>query len=275
MAFRKRKVATPGFGHTPWNPIQGDQANLRQDGTAPYCAMMQIAATDIYKNFVICRGFDTRILRFVDYVPGNPNKPGISVAKPFGKRQTGTYEIGEVYPALLPTQGNALFTDFRQVAFVPPSPVGVNWRVGQNPGVVVGGVQGGQPANLSEMISILYDHNGKVINWLLIDSSGGTGDSSRIRFRIVEVICYGEMLDHVVAEWTHYSGGCDNPPDADEYGYVAIYDSCVMEYYTVDFLMNGSDGNGATGSATYFYDRDNCEGKWIVDSICGSPECNS
>ena len=169
MGFRKRRVATPGFGHVPYSPIHGEQANLRQDGTAPYCAMMQVAAEDTYDDYVICRGFDTRILKFIDYAEGDADKPGISVAKPFGKRVTGTYEIGEIYPALLPTQGNDEFAGFRQVTYVPPSPASVNWRVGQNPGVVSGGLEGGQPENLSDAITILYDHNGKVVNWLMID----------------------------------------------------------------------------------------------------------
>lgn len=170
--FRKRRVATPGFGHTPWNPIQGEQANLRQEGTHPFCAMMQVAAEDTHKDYVICRGFDPRILKFIDYSEGDTNKPGISVAKPFGKRLTGKYQVGEVYPAFLPTQGNSDYTNFRQVTYTPPSPVAVKWRVGQNPGVVSGGgLDGGQPDNLTDEIQILRDENGKAINWLLIDSS--------------------------------------------------------------------------------------------------------
>lgn len=159
----------------PYNAIQGDQANLRQDGTAPYCAMMQVAAEDTYDDYVICRGFDPRILRFIDYAEGDPNKPGISVAKPFGNRVAGRYEIAEVYPALLPTQGNDEFSGFRQTVYTPPSPVAVEWRVGQNPGTVTGGgLEGGQPEDLTDAIEILYDHNGKVVNWLLLDSRGGT-----------------------------------------------------------------------------------------------------
>lgn len=133
--------------------------------------MMQVAAADDYADHVICRGFDPRILKFIDYAVGDANKPGISVAKPFGKRIVDTYEIGEIYPALLPTQGNAEFTGFRQVTYTPPSPTSVDWRVGQNPGVVTGGLEGGQPEDLNDTIGILYDHNGKVVNWLLIDSS--------------------------------------------------------------------------------------------------------
>lgn len=175
--FRKRRRPTPSFKiPPPYNPMAGDHAQLRQEGTSPFCAMFQVAADDIYDDYVICRGFDTRILRFIDYAEGNADKPGISVAKPFGKRASGTYGIGEVYPALLPTQGNAGFSDFRQVIYTPPSPADVNWRVGQNPGVVTGGLDGGQPEDLDDEIGILYDHNEKVVNWLLIDGGDGGGE---------------------------------------------------------------------------------------------------
>ncbi len=163
--FRKRRRPTPHFKiPNPFNPIQGENANLRQDGTSPFCALMQVAQADTFDNYVVCRGFDPRILRFME---------NISVAKPFGKRSPGTYQVGEIYPAFLPTQGNANFTDFRNVTYFPPSPADVNWRTGQNPGVVSGGgAEGGQPEGLNDTIEILYDNNGKVINWLLIDSNG-------------------------------------------------------------------------------------------------------
>jgi len=168
MGFRKRRVATPSYGHTPYNPMRGNQATLRQDGTYPYCVLMQVAAEDTYTNHVICRGFDTRMLRFVDYEEGNADKPGISVAKPFGSRVAGIYKIGEVYPVFLPTQGNA---DIGQAVYVPPSPDNVHLRFGQNPGYVVSGsLNGGHPSSLSNTIGVLYDHNSNVINWLLIDS---------------------------------------------------------------------------------------------------------
>lgn len=139
---------------------------MRYDGTAPYCAMVQVSEEDTYDDYVVCRGFDTRILRYMGT---------ISVAKPFGKRITNTYNVGEIYPAFLPTQGNANPADLRQVTYVPPSPVNVKWRVGQNPGTVTGGgLSGGQPEELTDEIAILYDHNGKAVNWLLIDSGTRT-----------------------------------------------------------------------------------------------------
>lgn len=166
--FRKRRRPTPHFKiPSPYNPMQGENANLRQDGDSAFCAMMQVMEEDTHDDYVVCRGFDPRILRFME---------NISVAKPFGKRKPDTYQIGEVYPAFLPTQGNANFMDFRQVTYIPPSPVAVEWRLGQNPGKVTGGgLEGGQPAELTDAIEILYDDNGKVINWLLIDSNGAGG----------------------------------------------------------------------------------------------------
>jgi hypothetical protein len=109
---------------------------------------------------------------------------------------------------------------------------------------------------------------------------GGGGGTHRIRFRVVEVVCEDGDLQHVVAEWTHYSGSCSGqPPGVDEYtGYVEIHDSCILSYYTVDFL---TEGDGAEGTATYWYERgdeyssgEECNGMWIVDSICGTPECS-
>jgi hypothetical protein len=134
---------------------------------------------------------------------------------------------------------------------------------------VVGGLEGGQPENLNETIGLLYDYNGKVVNWLLLDSAGGEGGGDQILFRVVDVVCEPEL--YVVVEWTHYTGCGVDPPDTDPYtGYINVYDSCVLAYYTVDYLLSG-----ATGRATYWYPRDSyCMGKWIVDSICGQPECS-
>lgn len=171
--FRKRRRPTPGYKiPPPFNPIQGENSNLRQDGVSPFCAMVQVMEEDTYDDYVVCRIFDPRILRFMN---------NVSVAKPFGKRKPDTYQVGEIYPAFLPTQGNANFMDFRQVTYVPPSPVEVLWRVGQNPGVAVGGLDGGQPENLDGEIEILYDHNDKVVNWLLIDSNAATGGTRKLQ----------------------------------------------------------------------------------------------
>lgn len=161
MAFRKRRRPTPGFGiPSPYNPTTGEHAKLRVDGLFPYCAMMQVAAEDEYEEYVICRGYDLRILKFIDYAAGNADKPGISVAKPFGSRAAYAYQIGEVHPAFLPTQGST--------EYVPPTPTTITWRVGQNPGKAEGTHD--HPIALSETITSLTDHNNLPVHWMLLDN---------------------------------------------------------------------------------------------------------
>lgn len=186
--FRKRRRPTPHFQiPPPFNPITGEHDDLQVEGVIPYCAMMQVAAEDQYDDYVVCRGFDPRILRFVDYEAGNPDKPGISVAKPHGSRGTGKYgvgqgparqyRIGEIFPAFLPTQGND--------HYMPPSPRAVEWRIGQNPGVAEGADDfGGHPEELGDRVSSLVDHNDKVVSWMLIH----TDTERHFRFEVVEAI---------------------------------------------------------------------------------------
>lgn len=162
--FRKRKRPTPNFRiPPPFNPMDGDYAKLGMEGILPYCAMMQVAENDIYPDYVVCRGFDTRVVKFVDYAEGDANRPGISVAKPFGCRGIRKYRRGEIYPAFLPIQGTATYT--------PPSPSGVDWRLGQNPGVSAETIDGGHPETLADGVNLLLDHNGLAVNWILIHSA--------------------------------------------------------------------------------------------------------
>lgn len=125
-------------------------------GVFPYVAMMQVAAEDTEQDYVLCRGFDVRIGRFIDYAVGDADKPGIPVAKPFGKRQVGAYTIAQIFPAILPLQTSN------------PSPVAVEWRVGQNPGVAV--TTPGHPADLDEKVDFLKDTGDVYINWMLLDA---------------------------------------------------------------------------------------------------------
>lgn len=161
---RKRRRPTPDFRiPPPYHPIGGGHADLAAQGLFPYCAMMQVAKKDVHRDYVVCRGFDIRMRKFVDYDAGDPeDKPGIPVAKPYGKRMKGMYQIGQVFTACLPTQGP---TDY-----VPPSPVDVDWRVGQNPGVAE--TTPGHPADLDEAINELMTDDGlKYVNWMLIDTA--------------------------------------------------------------------------------------------------------
>jgi hypothetical protein len=172
--IRKLIRPTPEFTiPPPYNPIRGDHNELQVYGTFPYCAIMQIAEEDKYDNYVVCRGFDPRILKFVDFQKGNQDKLGISVAKPFGCRVKDIrsngpkrYRIGEVYAAFLPTQGS---TDYN-AHYIPPSPVEVLWRLGQNPGVNEDSPYGGHPKCIVDEISKLEDHNGQMVNWMLVNT---------------------------------------------------------------------------------------------------------
>lgn len=150
MTIRKRRQPTPDFKlPPPYEPITGRQAPLKAEGEFPYCALMQVAAEDSHADYVICRGFDTRIRRFVDYEAGNADKPGIAVAKPYGNRVMCYYKVGSVYPAFLPLG-----------------------KLGQNPGVVddIRDACLGQPEGLDVEVEFLKDENDKYINWMLIDS---------------------------------------------------------------------------------------------------------
>lgn len=102
---------------------------------------------------------------------------------------------------------------------------------------------------------------------------GGGAESGHIWFEIESVVCNDDNSKTLFATPTWYSGGCDNDiPGLDEYGQVAIEDPCsILEYYTAEWLESG----GVVGRATYMYPRDAsyCEPAWLVDQICGQPEC--
>jgi len=110
--------------------------------------MMQVAVEDTHADYVICRGYDPRIRKFIDYDAADEDKPGVPVAKPYGKRQTGQYEVGQVFAALIPLT-----------------------RIGQTAGVAA--TTSGHPADLDEEVEILYTDDDKVVSWLLLDDSGG------------------------------------------------------------------------------------------------------
>lgn len=157
MVIRKRKQPTPDFKQPPpFQPITGGRAQLRMFGFFPYCAMVQVAEEDTHDNYVLCRGFDIRIPKFVDYDAADlANKPGIPVAKPYNFRMPGVYQLAHVYAAFLPLQTSH------------PSPIDVPWRVGQNPGVAK--TCQGQPCDLDETIEELLTSDELKINWMLLD----------------------------------------------------------------------------------------------------------
>jgi hypothetical protein len=180
--FRKKRRPTPSFQiPSPFNAMRGSFGDLEIEGVFPYCVLLQVACEDKYPNHVVCRGFDVRMLKFVDFAEGSSEKPGISVAKPYGCRVSEggakRYRIGEIYPAFLPTQGEADVDPH----YVPPSPVEIKLRLGQNPGVTDVETYGGHPKCLTDEVSVLYDHNGKVINYMFVHT-----ETKLFRFQALE-----------------------------------------------------------------------------------------
>lgn len=167
MTFRKRRNPTPGFNlPPPYQPMTGQRAQLQIPGLFPYVAQMQVAERDIYDKYVICRGFDTRINRFIDYEDGNADKPGIPVAKPWGFRMKGLYTKAEIHTVVLPTQG--MPSTFHSPYQVAPSPDEVKTRLGQNPGKAKDSSD--QPYSLDEELEQLTTDDDKPIHWMFANN---------------------------------------------------------------------------------------------------------
>lgn len=156
MTIRKHKNPTPHFRlPPPYSPVTGQEAPLSSRGVYPYVAMMQVAKTDVHQNYVVCRGHDVRFSKFYDYAAGDPDKPGIPVAKPYGRRRPCLYRVGQIFPAIIPLQTPN------------PQPASVPWRVGTNPGVAT--VSVGHPADLYETVTELYTDEGKLIDYMFLE----------------------------------------------------------------------------------------------------------
>lgn len=173
MTTRKRRNPTPGMlMPPPYQPITGERATLNVPGMSPYCALMQVAAEDTHDDYVVCRGYDTRFKRFFDYDATDlANKPGIAVAKPYSRRVSGSYQVAEVFPAVLPLA-----------------------RMGQNPGVAANSK--GHPGDLDEEVEILYDENDVAINWMLLDAG-----TSRRHFELKDAHTPGATSTAYNQDW--------------------------------------------------------------------------
>jgi hypothetical protein len=108
----------------------------------------------------------------------------------------------------------------------------------------------------------------------VVQVGGGGGGTHEIWFEIMSVACdpYTDKMTLTV-EPTWYTGGCTKAiPDADPYtGYVEVEDICsILSFYTAEWL----EENNVIGRATYMWPREGeCEPKWLLDQICGTPEC--
>ncbi len=154
--LRKRKNPTPAFGlPPPFNPMTGEFAKLTTPGIYPSCALVEVAAADTHDDYVICRGYDTRDQKFYEY-DLDEGKPGIPVAKPFGKRAAGLYAVGEVYAAFLPQS-----------------------LIGQNSGTIAAG-----STDLLDL-EILETDDGEYINWMLVEGK------AMVRFEMTAALTVG------------------------------------------------------------------------------------
>ena len=260
MTIRKRRQPTAGFNlPPPYQPITGGRAELMVHGVFPYCAMMQIAAEDTHLNYVICRGCDIRINRFIDYEEGNVNKPGIPVAKPFNKRRKGAYRIAHIFPAVLPLQGTHPTRPGEEGSH-SPSPADVPWRVGQNPGVCE--TSEGQPADLDETVEAMQTDEGVYINWMLLDVGAG-GNSIECCFKDAHP-GRGEVFE------VYKNVGWD--PDDHRYLYDTSDEDTISK--AIDWWCDSDPDLPGAGARAYFHEEPSTEYGTIM-VLDGNCDCDS
>lgn len=107
----------------------------------------------------------------------------------------------------------------------------------------------------------------------VVQVGGGGSGTHEIWFRIVSVECVSPTETILTVEPLWYTGGCTTViPEQDPYtGYVIVEDVCsILKFYTAEWLGSGD----VIGRATYMYPRSGtCTAKWLVDTICGIPDC--
>jgi hypothetical protein len=258
--FRKRKQPAPHFKlPPPYQPMSGEHAPLQITGVFPYCAMYQVAAEDTEVDYVLCRGFDVRINRFIDYAAGDANKPGIPVAKPFGNRKVGAYTIGQIFAAFLPLQSSN------------PSPTSVEWRVGQNPGVCE--TTEGHPADLYEKVDELYTTEGKAVNWMFVDSaSSGLYWGMLMEDHPGQDTCFKIILGTWNPDTNGWDFNCSTP--ADEW-LTAIDYSNGMPYpdqYAMGYFERRPSNTTASGWIYLVVELD-CESRGACDDLIALGTC--
>lgn len=98
---------------------------------------------------------------------------------------------------------------------------------------------------------------------------GGGATSYRIYFEIASYDCISDTEVEITVTVLWFTGGCtaDIPGSYGET--VVVKDPCgILLFYPAATLP------GKTGFATYMYPRTgDCEPKWLLDDICGTPEC--
>jgi len=104
-------------------------------------------------------------------------------------------------------------------------------------------------------------------------NGGGAGGTHEIWFEVLSVTCEADGRKVLYCEPVDYTGSCTGRiPGADEYGNVEVTAKCDgLDPYPVEWLEAG----GRVGRATWFFPRgaEYCEARWLLDKICGSPQC--
>ena len=104
-------------------------------------------------------------------------------------------------------------------------------------------------------------------------NGGGSGGTHEIWFEVLSVTCEADGRKVLYCEPIDYTGSCTGRiPGADEYGNVEVTAKCDgLDPYPVEWLEAG----GRVGRATWFFPRgaEYCEARWLLDKICGSPQC--
>ena len=229
MAIPKRNTTAENYvirrGYDPHLHAFVDRAPMHAPGQFPYCALMQIAATDDKENYVLCRGYDPRLRAFVDYEEDNPDKPGIAVAKPYGLRETEVYAKGEVH-----------------IAFLPLS------RLGQNPGKAETTV--GHPADLEEEIVFLKTEDDVFISWMLAGTDMAMAHIAKAPAGGIPEIAAGVPG---TADCDVYQINSDGELEA-------VLDSAEETIVITVYNLSSS----AVGADKYIQCK-RCKGKWICD----------
>lgn len=105
----------------------------------------------------------------------------------------------------------------------------------------------------------------------LLQAGGGSGGTHRIYFTVTDYLCISETEIELTVVATWYTGGCTAAiPGENSYGEITVTDPCGKSLF-----FAAIDLTGKSGFATYMYPRTGtCEPKWMLDDLCGIPECS-
>jgi hypothetical protein len=219
---------------------------------------------------------------------------GSEIIPPYAcMRVTGTRNINNVTAIDVEkptaTDGEFLFNSQFPIAVPSSTETGVGWafRFGvvimtgadpSEPGIEYLPIVGSWEVEEGSGPFVVYGHhraNEESDDRALIGrfAGGGSGGGHTIWFTITDVLC--PDTDYVsettlVVTATYYNQSCTGTPPGAEYGgEYHVYDICsYFSYYTAAELV------GKTGRAGYYYPlTGSCVPKWIVEDLCGEPQC--